>query len=210
MPGSPIVGMPAWWEQRRYGMFVHANLATVPAWSPIGQYADWYRSHLGDPVPDVILHPISMIEVLAHHRDRWADVERSTTSCRCCRSSASDPDAWAGLHVPVGMGYTVFVAKHHDGLCWWGTRRAPIARCCTTDRAATCSPNTRRPASDRGWCSAPTTRCSTGPTVATRSTGTSTRCCIPTCSIWSNGSGRSTCGVMAIGDMVLSTGAVRR
>ena len=121
--------MPAWWEQRRYGMFVHANLATVPAWSPIGQYADWYRSHLGDPVPDVILHPTPMVEVLAHHRDRWAHVERFDDFLPLLSFERFDPDAWAGLARAAGMGYTVFVAKHHDGLCWWdapGTDRTVL------------------------------------------------------------------------------------
>ena len=121
--------MPAWWEQRRYGMFVHANLATVPAWSPIGQYADWYRSHLGDPVPDVILHPTPMVEVLAHHRDRWAHVDRFDDFWPLLSFERFDPDAWTGLALDAGMGYTVFVAKHHDGLCWWdapGTDRTVL------------------------------------------------------------------------------------
>ena len=121
--------MPRWWEQRRYGMFVHANLATVPAWSPIGQYADWYRSHLGDPVHDVLLHPTPMVEVLAHHRDRWAHVERFDDFWPLLSFERFDPDAWTGLAHAAGMGYTVFVAKHHDGLCWWdapGTDRTVL------------------------------------------------------------------------------------
>ncbi|HWM18143.1 MAG TPA: alpha-L-fucosidase [Ilumatobacteraceae bacterium] len=121
--------MPAWWEQRRFGMFVHANLATVPAWSPIGQYSDWYRSHLGDAVPDVLLHPTPMVEVLAHHRDRWGHVERFDDFWPLLSFERFDPDAWTGLALAAGMGYTVFVAKHHDGLCWWdapGTDRTVL------------------------------------------------------------------------------------
>ena len=121
--------MPRWWDQRRYGMFVHANLATVPAWSPIGQYADWYRSHLGDAIPDVLLHPTPMVEVLAHHRDRWAHVDRFDDFWPLLSFERFDPDEWAGLAVAAGMGYTVFVAKHHDGLCWWdapGTERTVL------------------------------------------------------------------------------------
>ena len=70
------MSMPTWWNQRRFGIFVHSNLATVPAWSPIGEYSDWYRSHLGEDVADVWLHPKPMVEVLAHHRDRWGHIER--------------------------------------------------------------------------------------------------------------------------------------
>ena len=66
--------MPRWWDERRFGLFVHSNLASVPAWSPIGEYSDWYRSHMGDDVTDVLLHPRPMVEVLAHHRDRWGHI----------------------------------------------------------------------------------------------------------------------------------------
>ena len=63
--------MPAWWNERRFGISVHSSVATVPAWSPIGESADWYRSHLGDVATGDESHPRPMVEVLAHHRDRW-------------------------------------------------------------------------------------------------------------------------------------------
>ncbi len=113
------MGMPTWWGQRRYGLFVHANIATVPAWSPIGQYADWYWSHLGDDVPDTMLMPRPLVEVLAHHRDRWDFVERFDDFLPLLTFDRFDAEEWARLAVDAGMGYTVFVAKHHDGLCWW-------------------------------------------------------------------------------------------
>jgi alpha-L-fucosidase len=111
--------VPHWWDTRRYGLFVHSNLATVPAWSPIGQYADWYLSHLGEPVADVLLHPQPMVEVLAHHRDRWGHLESFDDFFPLLTYDRFDPDDWAGLAQLAGMSYTVFVAKHHDGLCWW-------------------------------------------------------------------------------------------
>ncbi len=33
------MGAPLWWKQRRFGLMIQANLATVPAWAPIGEYA---------------------------------------------------------------------------------------------------------------------------------------------------------------------------
>ena len=113
------MGVPSWWGRRRFGMFVHANLATVPAWSPIGEYADWYRSHLGDPVPDVLLHPTPLVEVLAHHRERWGHVASMDDFWPLLTFDSFDADEWAELARDAGMGYTVLVTKHHDGLCWW-------------------------------------------------------------------------------------------
>jgi len=125
----PAMGMPDWWGERRYGLFVHANLATVPAWAPIGQYADWYRCHLGEDVDDVLLHPRPMVEVLAHHRDRWGHIERYDDFLPLLTFDRFDPEEWARLAVDAGMGYTVFVSKHHDGWCWWdapGTDRTVL------------------------------------------------------------------------------------
>ena len=113
------MGMPGWWEERRFGIFVHSNLATVPAWSPIGEYADWYRSHLGEDVADVVLHPKPMVEVLAHHRDRWGHIERFDDFLPLLTFDRFDAEEWAQLVVAAGAGYTVFVAKHHDGWSWW-------------------------------------------------------------------------------------------
>jgi alpha-L-fucosidase len=113
------MSMPAWWDERRLGLFVHSNLATVPAWSPIGEYSDWYRSHLGEDVADVMLHPRPMVEVLAHHRDRWGHIERYDDFLPLLTYDDFDAEAWARLAVDAGAGYTVLVTKHHDGWSFW-------------------------------------------------------------------------------------------
>jgi alpha-L-fucosidase len=123
------MGLPAWWAQRRYGLLVHGSLASVPAWAPIGQYAEWYRAHSGGPVRDVLMHPAPMVETLAHHRDRWAHIEHPDDFFPFLTFDEYDPDAWCGLARDAGMGYAVMVAKHHDGLCWWdapGTDRTVL------------------------------------------------------------------------------------
>jgi alpha-L-fucosidase len=113
------MSMPRWWDERRFGLFVHANLAAVPAWSPIGEYADWYRSHLGEEVADVLLHPRPMVEVLAHHRDRWGHIARYDDFLPLLTYDGFDAESWAKLAVDAGAGYSVLVTKHHDGWAWW-------------------------------------------------------------------------------------------
>ena len=123
------MGFPAWWTQRRFGLLVHTSVAAVPAWAPIGEYADWYQAHRGGRVRDVLLHPSPMVETLAHHRDRWAHVEEDDDFLPFLTFDEFDADAWAGLARDTGMGYLVAVAKHHDGLCWWdapGTERTVL------------------------------------------------------------------------------------
>jgi alpha-L-fucosidase len=91
----------------------------VPAWSPIGEYSDWYRSHLGEDVADVMLHPRPMVEVLAHHRDRWGHIERFDDFLPLLTYDRFDAEDWAQLVADAGAGYSVLVAKHHDGWSWW-------------------------------------------------------------------------------------------
>ena len=109
---------PGWWNERRYGLAVHANIATVPSFSPIGQRADWYRRHLeGDP---------PLAEVLAYHRDRWSHVAAYDDFIPFLTFHRFDTDDLVELAVSAGMRTLVHVAKHPDGFCWWdapGTHR---------------------------------------------------------------------------------------
>jgi alpha-L-fucosidase len=113
------MGARRWWMQRRFGLLLHANLASVPAWAPIGQDAPWYRAHVDNDVCDVLLHPSPLAETLVHHRDRWAHIEHYDDFFPFLTFDEFDADAWAGLARDAGMGYAVMVAKHHDGMCWW-------------------------------------------------------------------------------------------
>ncbi len=61
----------SWFGQQRYGMFVHSNIATVPAFAPVHEYADWYWAFLEEK-PDIVLHPTTPLpEVQAFHRERF-------------------------------------------------------------------------------------------------------------------------------------------
>ena len=111
--------MPAWWSERRFGLLVLATAAAVPGWAPIGEYADRYRGHLGDDVDDDFLHPHPLVEVLAHHRDRWGHVDDFDDFVPLLTFEHFDAEAWAQLVSDAGANYSVLVAKHHDGWTWW-------------------------------------------------------------------------------------------
>ena len=89
-----------------------------------------------------------MVEVLAHHRDRWGHVEHYDDFLPLLTFDEFDAEAWARLAVEAGAGYTVFVAKHHDGWSWWdspGTDRTVLAggprRNVLAEYAAACERN---------------------------------------------------------------------
>jgi alpha-L-fucosidase len=134
---NPVTG-PDWWNERRYGMFVHAGISTVASFSPIGESASWYWNHLGsDALPDAAdrtvagapRHPSPMAEVLAYHGDRWAHVETYDDFIPFLSYHRFDADDHAELAVASGMRYLVHLVKDHDGFCWWdapGTTRTSV------------------------------------------------------------------------------------
>ena len=51
------------------------------------------------------------------------------------KAQECDTDQWAQTAKEAGMGYILFLTKHHDGFCLWDTK--------TTDRKVTKSPLVR-------------------------------------------------------------------
>ena len=99
-------------------MFVHANIATVPAFAPLHEYADWYWGFL-ETKPDIVLHPTCpMPEVVAWHREHFGE-RRFDEFIPELTFDRFDADDYAQLLDDAGMRYLVHVTKHHDGFCWW-------------------------------------------------------------------------------------------
>ncbi|KAG9089175.1 hypothetical protein FRC06_001683, partial [Ceratobasidium sp. 370] len=40
---------PLWWDDAKFGIFIHWGIYSVPAWSPKGYYAAWYQWWLHNP-----------------------------------------------------------------------------------------------------------------------------------------------------------------
>src|SRR5580658_5195339 len=82
----------AWWEQARFGMFIHFGLYSV-----VGQQ-EWVLESEGIPIPQY--------EILAgHFKPRPG----------CARE-------WARLARRAGQKYMVLTTKHHEGFCLWDTK----------------------------------------------------------------------------------------
>lgn len=104
---------PTWWSEQRFGLVVQNSIAAVPAWAPIGRDADRYRQYLGEDGSD------GLVEVLAHHRDRWGHVDRFDDFVDLLTFEHFDAEEWAGLAVDAGMTHVEVQARDHDGWCWW-------------------------------------------------------------------------------------------
>jgi alpha-L-fucosidase len=131
--GRPL---PAWFDDAKFGIFVHWTAAAVPAFAPVGPspfelaasegweaamarspYVEWYQNSLS----------ISGSPVAEHHRATYGDLPYEAFVRRFAELLKGwDPEPWADLFAAAGARYVVLVTKHHDGfLLWPSTTRNP-------------------------------------------------------------------------------------
>ena len=118
---------PLWWKQRRFGLMVQANLATVPGVGPDRQPTRVGTRRTSTPGDsDVLLHPSPLVETLAHHA-RPLGARRATTTdfLPFLTFDDFDPDAWTGAR-----------PRCRDGVRGHGrqTPRRPVLVGCSGDR----------------------------------------------------------------------------
>jgi len=122
---------PAWYEDAKFGIFVHWGLYSVPAWAPPSgthadmgprewvwnkAYAEWYMNsmHLqGSPT-------------WKHHVATWGEGFDYYDFAGPWNEALRrwDPEAMAALLAEAGARYVVLTAKHHDGYTLWPSRVA--------------------------------------------------------------------------------------
>ncbi|MFM7201151.1 MAG: alpha-L-fucosidase [Myxococcota bacterium] len=108
--------LPAWYRDARFGLFIHYGPYSVPAFSPRGEYAEWYWSHISEtPLEEVILHPDPMPEMIQYHQDTYGAGFEYEDFFPMLSTRDADPEALMALAYDAGMRYVVLTAKHHDG-----------------------------------------------------------------------------------------------
>ena len=114
--------VPHWFEDAKFGIFIHWGPYSVPAWSPKGTYSEWYQYWLeeetlfgnGDFKGD---------EVAQYHHNIYGDMEYYEFG-KMFKADLFDPDEWAELFNKAGAKYVVLTSKHHDGYALWPSKEA--------------------------------------------------------------------------------------
>ncbi|MCL2487521.1 MAG: alpha-L-fucosidase [Oscillospiraceae bacterium] len=81
-----------WFQQRRFGLFVHWGLYSIPAW----QEQILWRGRMPRQEYEPLLHQFNPVKF--------------------------DPDQWIDVMDEAGMEFLCFTSKHHDGFCMWDTK----------------------------------------------------------------------------------------
>jgi alpha-L-fucosidase len=128
--------LPRWFDDAKFGIFVHWTAAAVPAFAPVGPspfelaaeqgpeaafaqspYVEWYQNSLA----------IDGSPVQRHHAATYGDLPYDQFVREFLAGHRGwNPHEWADLFARAGARYVVLVTKHHDGvLLWPSTHRNP-------------------------------------------------------------------------------------
>lgn len=124
--------VPQWYQDAKFGIFIHWSLFSVPAWAPVegknlaelaeendgfansmknSPYAEWYLN----------TSRIKGSETQKHHREIYGDdysyfnFQKEFEK----QNQSMNAEEWADFFKEAGAKYVVLVTKHHDGYCLW-------------------------------------------------------------------------------------------
>ena len=111
--------VPQWFEDSKFGIFIHWGVYSVPSWGPNGdsigvydKYAEWYWSKLTQPG-----------KVQKYFKDfhlkTYGPNFRYQDFAPMFKAELFEPDKWAGLFKESGAKYVVLTSKHHEGFALW-------------------------------------------------------------------------------------------
>lgn len=108
--------IPGWFQDAKFGIFIHWGVYSVPSWAPRGMYAEWYWRWLGtgaggidgsDPLNPTLVHHLN-----THGKDKtYMDFADEF------KAELFNPRQWADIFAKAGAKYVVLTSKHHDGFC---------------------------------------------------------------------------------------------
>jgi alpha-L-fucosidase len=118
---------PAWFQDARFGIFIHWGLYSVPSWAAAGvsneqQYAEWYWNSItrGKSLP---ANAPGTAAWRFHQRVYGPDFDYSQFA-PMFRAELFDPDQWAATFQKSGAKYIVLTSKHHEGFALWPSAEA--------------------------------------------------------------------------------------
>ena len=114
--------VPKWYEDCKFGIFIHWGIYSVPAFAPhtweLGEvdskewfadnpYAEWYYNSLN----------IGKGPTYEHHMEKYGKDFKYEDFIPMWKAENWDPKQWAEIFKEAGAEYVVLTTKHHDGFC---------------------------------------------------------------------------------------------
>jgi alpha-L-fucosidase len=115
--------VPAWWQDAKFGIFIHWGVYSVPAYGIKGTYSEWYW-HNKDAYPVKPKKQPRHDATNEFHNRVYGEDFKYEEFAPLFRAEMFDPDHWAGVFEKAGAGYVVLTSKHHDGYTLWPNNHA--------------------------------------------------------------------------------------
>ena len=101
--------IPTWYDDAKFGIFIHWGVYSVPAWGPKGQYSEWYWQHMQNKNG----------ETWKYHVATYGEKFQYQDFAPMFKAEMFDPDRWADIFARSGAKYIVHTSKHHEGFALW-------------------------------------------------------------------------------------------
>lgn len=112
--------VPGWFEDSKFGIFIHWGVYSVPAWGPFGndvgvydKYSEWYWNKLMNPGSKVNKHFSDF------HLKTYGPNFKYQDFAPMFKAELFRPEQWAELFRESGAKYVVLTSKHHEGFTLW-------------------------------------------------------------------------------------------
>lgn len=113
--------VPAWFEDAKFGIFIHWGVFSVPAYSPTARdgvgvydrYAEWYWWKLMDKKGKTYPFFQTFHETMYGKDFKYQDFAADF------KAELFKPDEWADVFKQSGAKYVVLTSKHHEGFTLW-------------------------------------------------------------------------------------------
>ena len=111
---------PQWFSDAKFGIFIHWGIYSVPAFAPVGKYAEWYWNALSKgPMENNKPNP-----TYEFHKRVYGENFPYADFAPMFKAELYDPAHWADVFERSGARYVVLTSKHHDGFALWPNEQA--------------------------------------------------------------------------------------
>ena len=101
--------MPTWYSDAKFGIFIHWGPYSVPAFSKVGSYSEWYWNQLAKRDKEGDKN-----ETKEFHQRVYGEDFAYPDFVPMFKCELFDPNQWANTFKESGAKYVVLTSKHHD------------------------------------------------------------------------------------------------
>lgn len=110
---------PQWWQDAKFGIFIHWGPYSVPAYAPVDEEEGVYEKYAEHYLTKLMQGKTSYVN---YQKKYYGENSTYDDFIPMFKAEFFNPDRWADLFKKSGAGYVVLTSKHHDGFALWPSK----------------------------------------------------------------------------------------